>query len=96
MILNPVARHRQRCRKARGLMSIYLDGELDPVRHRAVAGHLRWCSNCGRLAQNLSRTIDALHLLGRGGAPETPPAPAGKLPRGPPPVASRSPERRTV
>jgi anti-sigma factor RsiW len=76
MNLNPLARHRVRCRKTRRLMSGYLDGELDPERHRAVAGHLDWCPDCGRMAQNLSRTVDALQLLGRGGAPVARPGPA--------------------
>jgi anti-sigma factor RsiW len=68
MNLNPSAMRRVRCHKARRLMSPYLDGELDPQRHRAVADHLDRCPGCGRMAQNLSRTIDALHLLGRGDA----------------------------
>lgn len=39
MNLNPSAMRRVRCHKTRRLMSPYLDGELDPQRHRAVADH---------------------------------------------------------
>jgi len=70
MSLNPIARRRERCREALELLSDYVDGELGPVRHRAVEGHLRWCRSCGRMARNLSRTVDALHRLRRGDAPE--------------------------
>lgn len=70
MSLSPLARRRERCREARELLSDYVDGELDPGRQQIVERHLRWCPKCGRTAQNLSRTIAALHQLRRGDALE--------------------------
>ena len=64
MSLNPVKSHRAHCRETRELLSDYLEGELEPARHKGVDRHLRWCPNCGRMAQNLSRTVDGLRLLG--------------------------------
>lgn len=61
--LNPVRRHRERCRKVRSHMSEYLDGELDDYATTRVERHIRWCRNCGRILASLSRTIQGLHAL---------------------------------
>ncbi|MHB8657325.1 MAG: anti-sigma factor family protein [Solirubrobacteraceae bacterium] len=61
--LNPMARHRQRCRHIRAAMSDYLDGELDEARQIAVERHLRWCPSCRRMLASLRRTIEGLHAL---------------------------------
>lgn len=59
--LNPITRHRERCRETRERMSEYLDGEPDG--RRANRRHLRWCPNCRRMMTNLSRTVAALRRL---------------------------------
>lgn len=63
MTLNPVKRHRDRCREIRSEMSEYLGDELDEVTEARVARHVRWCPNCGRMFANLSRTIAGLRAL---------------------------------
>ena len=62
-MLNPVKRHRERCRETRAQMSDYLDGELDKRDAARVERHVRWCPNCGRMLANLSRTIGGLRAL---------------------------------
>jgi anti-sigma factor RsiW len=61
--LNPVKRHRERCREVRAQMSDHLDGELDPRAAAGVERHLRWWPNCGLVLQNLNRTIGGLRAL---------------------------------
>jgi anti-sigma factor RsiW len=63
MTLNPIKRHRDRCRDTRAHLSEYLDGELDELAAARVERHVRWCPNCGRMLANLSRTIGALRAL---------------------------------
>ena len=63
LTLNPVKRHRDRCRDTRAHMSGYLEGELDGKIAARVKRHIRWCPNCGRMLANLSRTIGALQAL---------------------------------
>ena len=63
MTLNPIKRHRDRCRDTRAHMSEYLDGELDERTAARVERHIRWCPNCGRMLANLSRTIGGLRAL---------------------------------
>jgi anti-sigma factor RsiW len=63
MTLNPIKRHRDRCRDTRAHLSEYLDGELDERTAAQVERHVRWCPNCGRMLANLSRTIGALLAL---------------------------------
>jgi anti-sigma factor RsiW len=63
MTLNPIKRHRDRCRDTRAHLSEYLDGELDERAAARVERHVRWCPNCGRMLANLSRTIGALRAL---------------------------------
>jgi anti-sigma factor RsiW len=60
--LNPIERHRERCREARMRMSEYLDGELAEERV-AVERHLRRCPNCRRLLANMSRSVGGLRRL---------------------------------
>ncbi len=72
MSVNPVKIHRARCRETRELLSDYLEGEVEPNRQRAFNRHLRWCPNCGRMAQNLSRTVDGLRRLGGQRPPRDP------------------------
>jgi anti-sigma factor RsiW len=62
--LNPVKRHRERCREVRAQMSDYLDGELDPRAASGVDRHLRWCPNCRRMLESLRRTVAGLRALG--------------------------------
>ena len=62
--LNPVRRHRERCREVRAQMSGYLDGELGPDAARSVERHVRWCPNCRRMLENLRRTVGGLRALG--------------------------------
>jgi len=64
--LNPMARHRERCRQTRALMSEYLDGELDPMTEAAARRHVRRCPSCRRLLASLRRTVEGLRSLGRG------------------------------
>jgi anti-sigma factor RsiW len=63
--LNPVRRHRERCRQTRDLMSDYLDGELDPAVEAAARRHVRRCPSCRRMLASLKRTIQGLRELGR-------------------------------
>lgn len=69
LTLNPVRRHRDRCRQTRVLMSDYIDGELDARTAARVERHVRWCPNCRRMLANLTRTVRALRSL----AARTPP-----------------------
>jgi len=61
--MNPVKRHRERCREVRADMSDYLDGDLEPPAAAAVARHGRWCPSCRRMLRNLVRTISGLRAL---------------------------------
>lgn len=61
--LNPVKRHRERCREVRAQMSDYLDGELDSRAAAGVERHVRWCPNCRRMLGNLRRTVAGLGSL---------------------------------
>ena len=61
--LNPVKRHREHCRETRKHTSDLLDGELDERTAARVERHIRWCTNCGRMLANLSRTIAGLCAL---------------------------------
>jgi anti-sigma factor RsiW len=61
--LNPIKRHRDRCRDTRAQMSDYLDGELDQQTAARVERHVRWCPNCGRMLASLGRTIGGLRAL---------------------------------
>ena len=61
--LNPIQRHRERCRETRAQMSELVDGELDELTAARVQRHVRWCPNCGRMFANLSRTIGGLRAL---------------------------------
>lgn len=61
--LNPIKRHRERCRETRAQMSDYLDGELDERAAESVESHVRWCPNCHRMLTNLTRTIGGLRAL---------------------------------
>jgi len=63
MRLNPIKRHREHCHETRELMSEYIDGELAEGERTAVARHVRWCPSCGRMLQNLSRTVSGLRRL---------------------------------
>jgi anti-sigma factor RsiW len=65
MSLNPMTRRRERCSETRERLSDHLDGQLDPDQREAAERHLRWCSNCARMLQNLSRTVGGLHRLRR-------------------------------
>jgi len=62
--LNPMKRHRERCRRVRAQMSESLDGELDEQVARAVERHVRWCPECRRMLASLKGTIAALRNLG--------------------------------
>ncbi len=62
--LNPMRRHRERCREVRARMSGYLDDELDPRAAASVKRHVRWCPNCRRMLENLRRTVGGLLALG--------------------------------
>jgi len=72
-MLNPVARHRQRCRHVREEMSDYLDGELDERSARQLDRHVRWCPSCRRMLANLRRTIQGLQALEESTSAEPPP-----------------------
>ena len=61
--LNPVKRHRERCRAVRAQMSDYLDGELDLRAAVGVERHVRWCPNCRQMLENLRRTVASLGTL---------------------------------
>ncbi len=61
--INPVKRHRERCREVRAEMGNYLDGDLDIQAAAAVKRHVRWCPSCRRMLRNLARTISGLRAL---------------------------------
>lgn len=61
--LNPVKRHRQRCREVTANMSDYLDGDLDTRTQQRVRRHLSWCATCSRTFTSLSRTVAGLRAL---------------------------------
>ncbi|MDA8069177.1 anti-sigma factor [Conexibacter sp. DBS9H8] len=63
MTINPMARHRARCRETRAQMSDYLDGDLAPEAVRRLERHTSWCPNCGRMLRNLRRTVGGLQAL---------------------------------
>ena len=63
LTLNPIERHRARCRETRAQMSDYLDGELGQQTARRLERHVRWCPNCRRMLANLRRTIGGLRAL---------------------------------
>jgi anti-sigma factor RsiW len=62
-VLNPVRRHRERCREVRSQMSEYLDRELNSDTASRIERHMRWCRSCARILANLSRTIQGLRAL---------------------------------
>ncbi len=72
--LNPIARHRQRCRHIRGEMSEYVDGELNEFDAHAVKRHVRWCPSCRRMLASLRRTIQGLGALADAAPGEPPPS----------------------
>jgi len=61
--MNPIKRHRERCRETRALMSDYLDGELDDNSTARLQRHVRWCPNCRRTLVNLRRVLAGLGRL---------------------------------
>lgn len=71
--LNPMSRHRERCRHIRGEMSDYLDGELDECNAHAVEHHVRWCPSCRRMLASLRRTIQGLQALADAPPADPPP-----------------------
>jgi anti-sigma factor RsiW len=62
--LNPMKRHRERCREVRAQMSDYLEDELDAGAAAGVERHVRWCPNCRKMLENLRRTVGGLRALG--------------------------------
>jgi anti-sigma factor RsiW len=70
--LNPMKRHRERCREVRAQMSDYLDSELDASAAAGVERHVRWCPNCRRMLENLRRTIGGLRALSEMPTPADP------------------------
>ncbi|MGC9221775.1 MAG: anti-sigma factor family protein [Solirubrobacteraceae bacterium] len=62
-MLNPLARHRARCRETRAQMSDYLDGDLSAAAARRLERHTAWCPNCAHMLKNLRRTVDGLQAL---------------------------------
>jgi anti-sigma factor RsiW len=75
MSLNPVKRHRERCRETRAQMSDYLDSELDAGAVSAVERHVRWCPSCRHMLTNLRRTLGGLRRLGEQQTPVDEPRP---------------------
>ncbi len=61
--INPVKRHRERCREVRAEMGDYLDGDLETPAASAVERHVRWCPSCRRMLRNLARPISGLRAL---------------------------------
>jgi len=61
--INPVKRHRERCRDVRAEMGDYLDGDLGTQAAAAVKHHVRWCPSCRRMLRNLTRSISGLRAL---------------------------------
>jgi len=61
--INPVKRHRERCREVRADMGDYLDGDLGSSAGAAVRRHVRWCPSCRRMLRNLTRTVSGLRAL---------------------------------
>lgn len=56
------------CEDVRELMSEYVDGELDPAKHRHVEDHVGICRPCRQVLENLRHTLARLRRLG--GRPE--------------------------
>ncbi len=44
-------------------LSAYIDGMLDVTKTRSIAGHLRACSQCRTMAEQLEQTRSLLHAL---------------------------------
>ena len=61
--INPIKRHRERCREVRAQMSDYLDDDLDVPSAKAIERHTRFCPNCRRMLENLRRTVSGLRSL---------------------------------
>lgn len=52
------------CEHVRGLMSDYVDGELEPPEHERVERHVAFCPRCHTVLANLRRTLAVLGSLG--------------------------------
>ena len=50
-----------RCEHVQETLSNYLEGGLDPPKHRAVAEHLATCAECAREEREMARTLRVLH-----------------------------------
>jgi predicted anti-sigma-YlaC factor YlaD len=73
--LNPITRHRRRCREVRAQMSGYLDHDLDAGSVKTIERHVRWCPNCRRMLASLARTIGGLRALRDRSTPVNKPRP---------------------
>jgi len=62
-------RRRAGCRARLEQLFDYIDGELSPSRVRALETHLRDCSCCGTLEQELRRSVAACRAAGKARLP---------------------------
>lgn len=51
------------CHEVSDLLSVYIDGELEPAESRAITNHLSVCARCRKELFELQQTIDLLHAL---------------------------------
>jgi anti-sigma factor RsiW len=70
------------CAETRELLSAHVDDELHGLRRMRVRLHLAGCDACSAVARSLRRTVERLHELEEGFAPEPAPSVA-------PPVLER-------
>lgn len=52
------------CAETRGLLSDYVDGELEPRARRRIVGHLLMCRRCRAVLRSLKATIAGLNRIG--------------------------------
>lgn len=52
-----------KCSDIAGLLSQYLDGELDELRRRGVQRHMEKCAGCGRELATLSNAVRVMRAV---------------------------------
>jgi len=60
---NPFSRDLAKCEQVRGLMSDYVDEDIDDADRRRVERHVLMCRPCRRVLGNLRQTVGRLSHL---------------------------------